>query len=102
MNSIAFQPHESARFADAALKKSIGAMDRAQQCAVLWFGDIMQRRLYRELGYSSINQYARVELEFSKREPVILSSWPAGWRRCPKCAGPSRAGILATPRRAKS
>ena len=66
MHSVQFQPAKSARFADAALKKSVRAMEQAQQCAVLWFGDIMRRRLYRRLGYSSINQYAQVELKFSK------------------------------------
>lgn len=66
MNSIAFQPDQSARFADAALKQSVRAMEQAQQCAVLWFGEVMRRRLYRKLGYSSINQYAKVELKFSK------------------------------------
>ncbi len=66
MQSIPFEPEKSARFADDALKKAVGAMEQAQQCAVLWFGEIMQRRLYRKLGYSSINQYARMELKFSK------------------------------------
>jgi hypothetical protein len=66
MKSVPFQPAKSARYADAALKKSVRAMEQAQQCAVLWFGDIMRRRLYRKLGYSSINQYAQVELKFSK------------------------------------
>jgi 5-methylcytosine-specific restriction endonuclease McrA len=32
---------------------------------VLWFGEVMRRRLYRDLGYSSINQYALTELGFS-------------------------------------
>ncbi|MCK9996659.1 MAG: DUF222 domain-containing protein, partial [Candidatus Krumholzibacteria bacterium] len=66
MQSIPFEPHKSARFADSALKKSVGAMEQAQQCAVLWFGEIMRRKLYRKLGHSSINQYAHVELKFSK------------------------------------
>lgn len=66
MNSIPFEPAKSARFADAALKKSVLAMEQAQKCAVLWFAEIMHRRLYRKLGYSSINQYARAELKFSK------------------------------------
>ncbi len=61
-----FEPHKSARFADAALKDSVRAVEQAQQCAVLWFGEIMRRRLYRKLGYSSINHYARSELKFSK------------------------------------
>ena len=66
MQSIPFEPNKSARFADSALKESVRAMENAQQCAVLWFGEIMHRRLYLKLGYSSINQYAQVELEFSK------------------------------------
>ena len=66
VHSIPFEPHKSASFADSALKKSVGAMEQAQQCAVLWFGEIMRRGLYRKLGYSSINQYAHVELKFSK------------------------------------
>lgn len=66
MNPIRFEPDKSARFADTALKNSMHAMEQAQQCAVLWFGEIMQRGLYRKLGYSSINQYARTELKFSK------------------------------------
>ena len=41
-------------------------MDNAHQCAVLWFGDIMRRRLFCGLGHSSINQYAIRELGFSK------------------------------------
>jgi hypothetical protein len=41
-------------------------MDEAHQCAVLWFGDLMHRHLYRELGYSSINQYASQKLGFSR------------------------------------
>ena len=66
MNIIPFEPHKPARFADAALKKSMHTMEQAQQSSVLWFGEIMGRRLYRKLGYSSINQYAHAELKFSK------------------------------------
>ncbi len=41
-------------------------MDEARQCAVLWFGEVMIRGLYRDMGCSSINQYAVQELGFSK------------------------------------
>ena len=66
MKITPFETNQSARFAHGALKKSLSTLEQAQQCAVLWFGEIMRRRLYRKLGYSSINQYARVELKFSK------------------------------------
>ena len=49
-----------------SLRRSLAALEEARQCAVLWFGEVMSRRLYLELGYSSINQYAKVELGFSK------------------------------------
>jgi len=41
-------------------------MDQARHCAVLWFQEIVERELYRELGYCSVYQYAAVELEFSR------------------------------------
>jgi hypothetical protein len=48
------------------LKQALHAEDRARKCAVLWFADILDRKLYRELGYSSMPQYARRELGFSE------------------------------------
>jgi len=51
---------------NASLKKAVRAMDQARHCAVLWFKEIVERELYRELGYSSVYQYAAVELEFSR------------------------------------
>lgn len=61
-----FQVGQSARIANKAIKSSLKTRDAAQQCAVLWFEDILERKLYRDLGYSSINQYAKCELGFSK------------------------------------
>ena len=45
---------------------SVRAEEEARKCAVLWFGEIMKRKLYRDLGYSSVNRYAREALGFSK------------------------------------
>ena len=66
MAAVCFVPDQSAARAHSSLRHSLAAMDQAHQCAVLWFGEIMRRRLYRELGYSSINQYAQQELKFSR------------------------------------
>ncbi len=65
MNLPKFCPGRSAGQAHQALKTSVEIMDRAHHGAVLWFGEILSRRLYRELGYSSIYQYASEELGFS-------------------------------------
>ena len=60
-----FRTGQNADQAHRALKESVGILDRAQHCAVLWFGEIMQRKLYRDLGFSSMRQYAIQALDFS-------------------------------------
>lgn len=60
-----FRTNQPASVAHAALKATVQTMEKAKQNAVLWFGDILERKLYCELGYSSINQYASQELGFS-------------------------------------
>jgi 5-methylcytosine-specific restriction endonuclease McrA len=66
MPAVAYAAGRDARDAHRALVDSLAALDHARQCAVLWFGDIMRRGLFRELGYSSMNQYAREGLGFSR------------------------------------
>ncbi len=56
---------QSAVAAHQALKSTLETMDKAKHCSVLWFDEINKRRLFRELGYASINQYAEQELGFS-------------------------------------
>ncbi len=66
MPAIPFTPDQPAAKVHTSLRRSLKAMDHARQCAVLWFAEMMRRRLYEELGFSSINQYALNELGFSK------------------------------------
>jgi len=66
MPAISYLPDQPAAKVHASLQRSLAVMDDAHQCAVLWFGEIMGRRLFRDLGHSSINQYAIQELGFSK------------------------------------
>ena len=65
MSAISYVPDQPAAQVHASLQRSLVLMDDAHQCAVLWFGEIMSRRLFRDLGHSSINQYAIQELGFS-------------------------------------
>ena len=67
-----FRPNQPANEAHDALKSALQTMAKAKQCAVLWFGEILDRKLYRDLGYSSINQYAEVELGFSTSRTRLL------------------------------
>ena len=66
MSAISYIPDQPAARVHAQLRRSLAAMDDTHQCAVLWFGEVMNRDLYRDLGHSSINQYADQELGFSK------------------------------------
>ena len=66
MSEITYIPDQPAAKVHTSLQRSLAVMDDAHQCAVLWFGEVMNRNLYRDLGHSSINQYADQELGFSK------------------------------------
>ncbi|MEN8006774.1 MAG: hypothetical protein ABFS42_07135, partial [Candidatus Krumholzibacteriota bacterium] len=66
MSAVSYVPDQSAANVHSSLRRSLKAMEQARQCAVLWFAEVMRRRLYAELGYSSINQYAMKGLGFSK------------------------------------
>ena len=66
MSKISYSPDQPAAKVHASLQRSLAVMDNAHQCAVLWFGEIMRRRIFRDMGHSSINQYAIQELGFSK------------------------------------
>ena len=60
-----FAPDRPATEAHRALLAADRATDQARHCAVLWFGEILRRGLFRELGYSSMPQYAKTALGFS-------------------------------------
>jgi len=66
MSDLSFIPDQTSAQVHVLLQRSLAVMDDAHQCAVLWFGEVMKRDLYRDLGYSSINQYADQELGFCK------------------------------------
>ncbi len=61
-----FQPGLSADQVHRSLVSSLAELRRAQQCAVLWFSEVQRRKLYRELGYGSLQQYAQQALGFSQ------------------------------------
>ncbi|MBU1947273.1 MAG: HNH endonuclease [Candidatus Eisenbacteria bacterium] len=48
------------------MHQALTTLHRAEQSAVLWFSEMNQRKLYRDLGYSSIHQYAAESLGFSR------------------------------------
>lgn len=64
--SICSPEKTAAAQADRALKKAVATMEQAEHSAVTWFGEILRRELYRQLGHSSIYQYSEIELKWSR------------------------------------
>lgn len=62
----AFRPSLSAVEVDSCLREALRELGQAEKNAVLWFADVLRRKLYKELGYSSIHQYATLCLGFSQ------------------------------------
>ena len=55
-----------ARAAHEKLRAALIALRQAERNAVVLFGEILRRKLYRELGYASIHLYATQALGFSR------------------------------------
>ncbi|MCP4291563.1 MAG: HNH endonuclease [bacterium] len=64
-NLSKFCSNQSAKKVDQELKTALKIKDLAHQCSLDWFGEIYNRKLFRDLGFSTVNQYAREELGFS-------------------------------------
>ncbi|MBM4117091.1 HNH endonuclease [bacterium] len=61
-----FVPNLPAAGVDARLRAAVAELRRAEQNAVLWFAELMRRRLYRDCGYASIHAYAEAVLGFGQ------------------------------------
>jgi len=48
------------------LRSAVADMRLAARNAVLWFSEVLKRKLYRELGHPSIHDYASNALGFSR------------------------------------
>jgi len=60
-----FCPDQTAKTAHSRLRESLRIAERAEHCALLWFAEILRRKLYDELGYGTMRAYALEELGFS-------------------------------------
>jgi 5-methylcytosine-specific restriction endonuclease McrA len=66
LNKITYRPGCTPVQTLNNLKSALATIDRTEQCAVLWFAEIRRRRLFRLFGYSSMQQFAALELDFSR------------------------------------
>ena len=69
-----FTPGQSASVAHRAIISSLKTQRKAERCSLLWFAEIIKRKLYRELGYSSIKHYAMEKLGFSRSQFYVFQN----------------------------
>ncbi len=79
-----FTPGLTAVRVDQSLRLAVTAVDRAQECAVLWFAEIARRSLFRELGYASLELYATEGLGFSRNRFFQFARLAADLDRLPR------------------
>ena len=80
----AFRPGLPAAAVETALRGALATLDRARECAVLWFGEVVRRELYRDLGYASAHQYASEALGFSRNRTNQFVRLASELERLPK------------------
>ncbi len=54
------------------LKSAVKELHKAEHNVVLWFAEVLQRRLYRSLGHGSMILYAQEELGFSRSKSYLF------------------------------
>ena len=94
MTAVEYRPGASAAEADRSLRHSLAALDQARRCAALWFAEVMDRRLYRELGHPTVEVYAKQALGFSDNRTRQFIALAARMRRMPVLRRSVAAGRL--------
>jgi hypothetical protein len=61
-----YYPDLPAREVHERLRAAVAEIQRAERNAVLWFAEVLRRKLYRELGFVTIQHYAAEALGFSQ------------------------------------
>ena len=77
------------------LLSTLSELARVERLAVLLFAEIYERRLYRELGYSSMLQYAREALRFSDTKFYQFRRLTESLRTLPKVKKAVASGELS-------
>ena len=89
-----FQPGLPADRVDAHLREAVRELENAEHRAVLWFADMNARRLYRDLGYASMRQYATCALGFSRTRAADFIRLAARLDELPRIRDSIAAGEL--------
>jgi len=84
----------SAREVDRRLRDAVIDLRRAEQRAVLWFAEVLHRRLYRDLGFGSIHQYAAIALGFGLGKTAQFVRLARAFRELPRLRATVARGEL--------
>jgi len=84
-----------AREAHEQLLCALAELRRAERGALLCFAEIQERKLYRELGYSSIQLYAQEALGFSRSKTFQFLHLTESFERLPKLKSAVTRGELS-------
>lgn len=79
-----FLPDLPARDVDRRLRAALSDLQRAERNAVLWFAELLRRKLYRDLGYGSMHQYAEVALGFGTAKTAQFIRLSESLRELPR------------------
>ena len=91
----AFVADLSAAHVDARMCESLRELQAAERNSVLWFAEVMNRRLYRELGYATIQQYAVEHLQFSRSKTGYFIRLASALKELPKLRASVSRGEIA-------
>ncbi len=79
---------------DESLRLALAAVDRARECAVLWFAEVARRSLHRELGFASLELYAVEGLGFSRDRYYQFKRLAEDFERLAAAEGGGRRGEI--------
>jgi 5-methylcytosine-specific restriction endonuclease McrA len=85
----------SAREVHDRLRAALAELQQAERNAVLLFSEIVRRKLYRDLGYASIHQYAELALGFKKSKTSQFLRLSECLKELPKLRRSMAAGELS-------
>ena len=89
-----YAPGQPAKVVHESLKSASLTMEKAKRNAVLWFGEVHQRKLYKGAGFSSIQHYAQAELGWSRSKTYDFLSICQKLEKLPKVKAKVAAGEL--------
>lgn len=90
-----FRPGLPAAAVHDHLQASLQQMLSAEQAAVLWFADILERRLYRDLGFGTMILYAQNALGFSRSKAYEFLRMARELERLPRTRKAVESGNLS-------